>query len=224
MPIDAGLRQLRLLQLFDSQFPVGAFAHSGGLETYGQAGAGVDALRQIVSSQLDLGWGRGDLAAACLAWWCAGTADVNEAASALSARVGAFKVIPPVRDTSVRLGARTLKLVTQLYPALLSSIAIVPPHHAIVVGVVGRTLDLPLRELLLAYAHSLIAGSLAAATRCMPVSPVQAQTVLVELQPRLVSVVDRVIAAPEDALFTCTPALDVRCHQQSFLHTRLFQS
>jgi urease accessory protein len=58
----------------------------------------------------------------------------------------------------------------------------------------------------------------------MPVSPVQAQTVLVELQPRLVSVVDRVIAAPEDALFTCTPALDVRCHQQSFLHTRLFQS
>ena len=30
---------LRLFQLFDSQFPIGAFAHSGGLETYGQQGA-----------------------------------------------------------------------------------------------------------------------------------------------------------------------------------------
>jgi urease accessory protein len=89
---------------------------------------------------------------------------------------------------------------------------------------VGRGLDLPLRDLLLAYAHSLVAGGLAAATRCMPVSPLQAQTLLVELQPRLVTAVDRVLAAPADALFTCTPALDVRCHQQPFLHTRLFQS
>jgi urease accessory protein UreF len=29
---------------------------------------------------------------------------------------------------------------------------------------------------------------------------------------------------PEEALFTCTPALDIRCNQQAQLHTRLFQS
>ncbi len=224
MPTDSGVRQLRLLQIFDSQFPVGAFAHSGGLETYGQAGAGLAALREIVTSQIELGWGRGDLAAACLAWRAV---DANTSAPALhelSARVGAFKVIPPVRDTSVRLGGRTLNLVRRLYPELVSSIDVNPPHHAVVIGAVGRKLDLPLVELLLAYAHSLVAGSLAAATRCMRVSPVQAQTLLVELQPRLVRVVDRVAAAPDDMLFTCTPALDVRCHQQTFLHTRLFQS
>ena len=37
---------LRLLQLFDSQFPVGAFAHSGGLETYAAAGAALPQLRE----------------------------------------------------------------------------------------------------------------------------------------------------------------------------------
>jgi len=33
-----------------------------------------------------------------------------------------------------------------------------------------------------------------------------------------------VLDATEEDLFTCTPALDVRCHQQSGLRTRLFQS
>jgi urease accessory protein UreF len=52
----------------------------------------------------------------------------------------------------------------------------------------------------------------------------QAQELLVELQPRVVEAVAFVMTAPEEALFTCTPALDVRSHQQGLLHTRLFQS
>ena len=227
MPTESGtqgLQQLRLLQLFDSQFPIGAFAHSGGLETYGQSGAGVPALRELMANQIDLGWGRGDLAAACLAWTAAAGPDANCALARLGSRVGAYKVIPSVRDTSIRLGSRTLSLVKRLYPEVVGSLQIAPPHHAVVVGAVGQRLELPVRQLLLAYAHSLVVGSLAAATRCMPVSPTQAQTLLVELQPRLVDAVDRVQANPEAALFTCTPALDVRCHQQAFLHTRLFQS
>jgi urease accessory protein UreF len=58
----------------------------------------------------------------------------------------------------------------------------------------------------------------------MPVSPAQTQALIVELQPQLAEAVERVIAAPEDAMFTCTPALDIRCDQQGRLHTRLFQS
>ena len=51
------LALLRLLQLFDSQFPIGAFAHSGGLETYAQEGAALTELRELMASQLALGWG-----------------------------------------------------------------------------------------------------------------------------------------------------------------------
>ncbi len=45
----ADLHLLQLFQLFDSQFPVGAFAHSGGLETYGQAGARLPELRELLA-------------------------------------------------------------------------------------------------------------------------------------------------------------------------------
>jgi urease accessory protein len=215
---------LRVLQLFDSQFPVGAFAHSGGLETYGQSGAGLSALRELMTNQVALGWGRSEIAAACLAWSAASSPNALERLTRLSALTGACKVIPGVRDTSIRLGRRTLTLLRRLHPDLLGTLDIDPPHHAVIIGAAGRRLDVPRRELLLAYGQSLLAGALAAATRCMPVSPGQAQELIVELQPRLAEAVERAMRTPEDMLFTCTPALDVRCHQQLRLHTRLFQS
>jgi urease accessory protein len=218
------LGMLRLLQLFDSQFPVGAFAHSGGLETYGQAGARLPELRELIAAQIALGWGRGELAAAQLAW----TAMSRPAATAELARLGALisacKVVPSIRETSLRLGRRTLTLVQRLHPETLADLVIDPAHHAIVVGASGFRLGLPLTEMLLAYGHSLLAGSLAAATRCMAISPAQAQAVIVEHQPALAQAVERAVHGTEDLLFTGTPALDIRCHQQSALHTRLFQS
>ena len=212
---------LRLLQLFDSQFPVGAFAHSGGLETYAQGGADLRQLRELLLNQIALGWGRGELAAACLAWNAAqNPRDLDR----IAVRAGACKVVPAVRDASVRLGTRALTLLRRIYPDELHELNPHPPHHAVVIGAAGRSLSLPQRDLLLAHAQSLLAGALAAATRCMPLSPAQAQTLIVELHPHVAIAVARVLDDPEEALFTCTPALDIRCDQQGRLHTRLFQS
>jgi urease accessory protein len=215
---------LRMLQLFDSQFPVGAFAHSGGLETYAQAGAGLSELRSLLINQLALGWGRGELATACLAWNAAGGPSSACELDRLAARVGAVKVVPAVRDASIRLGTRTLALLRRLFRDEIGSLDPQPPHHALIVGAAGRLLQLPERELLLAYGQSLLTGALAAATRCMPISPAQAQSLIVELQPLLADAVERAIADPADAMFVCTPGLDIRCDQQGRLHTRLFQS
>jgi urease accessory protein len=219
-----GLATLRLLQIFDSQFPVGAFAHSGGLETYADAGLDLAGLRSLLLNEIELGWGRADLGAAVVAWRETTGPKASERLHILALRVEAYKVVPSVRDTSLRLGRRMLSLVARLYPELAIP-ELSRPHYAVVTGTVGRSLDLPCRELALAFGQSLVMSSLAAATRCMRVSPAQAQALIVELQPWIVRAVDRI---PEDvapdALYTCTPALDIRSHQQAFLHTRLFQS
>jgi urease accessory protein len=219
--MDADLRLLRLLQLFDSQFPVGAFAHSGGLETYAARGGSLPELRQVLRAQIELGWGRSELAAAWLAWHAAGGGDAA-ALDRLGLTLDAMKVVPAIRDMSRGLGRRTLDLLRRLHP---DGVPVIPhPHHAIVIGVAGRCLGLEARPLLLAFAHSLAAGTLASAVRCMPVAPAQAQSLLIEMQPRLGAAVTRAIDDPEGSLFTCTPALDLRSHQQASLHTRLFQS
>jgi urease accessory protein len=219
---------LRLLQLFDSQFPVGAFAHSSGVETYAALGGSVAELRQILRAQIELGWGRSELAAAYLAWRDPGDGpwppkpEGQRRLEDLAQTLDALKVIPSIRDTSLGLGRRTLDLVRRLYPG--AAIEIGRPHHAIVVGAVARRLGVDARDQLLAFAQSLAMGTLTAAIRCMPVSPAQAQELLVEAHPRISLAVEQAIADPDASLFTCTPALDIRSHQQAHLHTRLFQS
>jgi urease accessory protein len=238
------LAQLRLQQIFDSQFPVGAFAHSGGLETYAALGGGLTELREILHAQIVLGWGRSELAAAHLAWRAA-AGEKGDSPLFLSARqigppalidlekggsplfrlaqeVDALKVVPAVRNVSIGLGRRTLELLRRLYPD--AAVDVDPPHHAVVVGAAGRRLEIGVRELLLAYAQSLAMGTLTAALRCMTISPAQAQLLLGEAHEDLVRAVDRALEDPGAALFTCTPALDIRSHEQAFLRTRLFQS
>jgi len=216
-----GMAQLRLLQLFDAQFPIGSFAHSGGLETYAHLGAGPAELHEVLIHQLEMGSGRLDLAAASLAW---DRADAPDALETLAQLVDAWKVIPPVRRASLGLGQRTLLLVHRLFPDIAHPLGITCPHQAVVIGVLGRRLQVPQRPLLLGFGHAALTASLAAATRCMPLSPGRAQELLVALQPVLIRVVDQVLDDPDAALFACTPALDIRSHQQASLSTRLFQS
>jgi urease accessory protein len=240
MPTDLAL--LRLLQLFDSQFPVGAFAHSSGVETYAALGAGLPELREILQAQIELGWGRSELGAAYLAWQAAaekgdrslfgkgdrsvflGTGPEKGTCPLflLARTVDAIKVVPAVRCFSVGLGRRTLQLLRRVYPA--AAVDVDPPHHAVVIGAAGRRLGIEAPALLLGFAQSLAMGTLTAAIRCMPVSPTQAQELLTEAHPRISLAVEQAIADPEASLFTCTPALDIRSHQQAHLHTRLFQS
>ena len=220
MPTD--LARLRLLQLFDSQFPVGAFAHSSGVETYAALGGSVPELRQVLLAQIELGWGRSELAGAYRAWRAAESRDEGRELDRLARTLDALKVVPSIRETSIGLGRRTLDLVRRLYPDAAFEIS--RPHQAIVVGAVARRLGVDARDLLLAFAQSLAMGTLTAAIRCMPVSPAQAQELLVEAHPRISLAVERAIVDPEASLFTCTPALDIRSHQQAYLHTRLFQS
>ena len=219
---DGDLALLRLLQLFDSQLPVGAFAHSGGLETYAARGGSLPVLRQVLRAQIQLGWGRCELAAAWLAWHAADSPLQAAELERLAMVLDAVKVVPAIRDMSLGLGRRTQDLLRRLRPGCLPAVA--RPHHAIVIGVAGRILEIAPRALVLGFAQSLATGTVASALRCMPVSPVQAQALLIDVQPDLASAVAGAIADPQGCLFTCTPALDLRSHQQASLRTRLFQT
>jgi len=117
-----------------------------------------------------------------------------------------------------------LTLLERLYPERVTGLPLAKPHQAIVAGVFCGRMGIPEGDCVLAFAQSTVTASLAAATRSMVLSPGEAQEILTELQPSIVRQVDTVRADPEASLFSSTPALDIRCHQQAYLRTRLFQS
>ncbi|CAN5898265.1 urease accessory protein UreF [soil metagenome] len=212
------LALLRLLQLTDSQFPIGSFAHSSGLETYAQMGMDKEGLAEVLAAGLEHGFGWLDLAACALAF----QAETDAALQELCHEVTAWKPVPGLRETSLKLGKRMLTLMSRLYPEVV--VRLEEPHHPVVFGVLGRRLGIDSEPLLLALAQSTLTSSLAAATRCMSLSPEQAQEMLTNLQPQVIVAVERVLADPQANFFSATPALDVRAHQQAFLYSRLFQS
>ena len=210
---------LRLQQMFDSQFPLGGFAHSWGIETYAQRGLTPADLESLIGNMVVMGWGRLDLSAAALAH---GLPDDLPALERLAWEVDAMKVVAGPRQASLQMGRRTLALMDRLHPGACPDVS--PPHHCVVVGTSAAALGIPLPDLLAAYAQSSTMACLAAATRCMALGPARAQEVLAGLHPALMEAVDSALADPEAGMFTSTPALDIRCHQQAGLYSRMFQS
>jgi len=207
---------LRLMQIFDSQFPTGGFVHSGGLESYAQAGIDAAGLSELLRSFLSKGFGQLDLAAFTIVHGDPSRA--VEIAGCLAAR----KPIPTIRETSLRLGKRMQLLAQRLFGDKAPNLD--PAYHPAVAGTISAAIGADLEWALPAFAQSQVTGMLAAATRCMKLSPGQAQETLTSLQELISSVCAEVIENPEDHLWSCTPAMDIRCCQQLHLYTRLFQS
>lgn len=211
---------VRLLQLHDSQFPTGAFAHSNGLETYAQNAIDANDLRDLLAAQLAFGWGRLDLSGWVRAWHEPDT----HALDRLGADMSAWKPIPGLRSSSLRMGARTAKLVARLWPDLDDLRRLLHPHQAIVAGAVGRRVGLPLHDGVLAFAYATLGSSLNAATRCMPLSPERAQEIAIELTPAVVRAATRAADDPHGSFWSAVPGADLAAHAQARLTTRLFQS
>jgi urease accessory protein len=219
----------RFLQIADSAFPTGGFAHSGGLEAALHHGRGqtIEDLDAFVREHLwNVGraalpfvaaaferpgdvWDLDALADATLTSHVANRASRTQGRTFLATCARIFDEAP-VRDLDARARARDDRRV--------------PAHLAPVFGAALAGLGATLDEASSLHLYMALRSVASAAVRLGMVGPHEAQ----RLQQRQAATLDEVLAAckgvePEDAALVC-PLLEIMAATHDRLYARLFQS
>lgn len=169
-----------LLQVNDSQFPSGAYAHSFGLEELVQRGVvgkpqelEVFLHRQIVPGLLAF-----ELPFLLQAHTAAASGDL-EALQAMDCELDGWKLAAELRSASRRLGSRRLALVRKLAPAVeLDRYAEsgAPCHHLVVCALELRAM--PVAAVQCAFAYQTLSGYAYAAMKLMRLGQETAQALV----------------------------------------------
>jgi urease accessory protein len=214
-----------LLQVNDSQFPSGAYAHSLGLEGLVQSGRVVDAdsLARFLRDQISPALLAFDLPMLARAH-AAATAGKIEVLAEIDHEVNAWKLAEELREASRRMGSRRLALLRRLAPArCLDEFAhLGSPQHQIVVAALEMR-SIPVEVAAWAHAHQSMTGYVTAAVKLLRLGQERAQTVLREALAGLAARVPAAVGgAVEPGWFT--PMLEIASLQHARARERLFIS
>jgi urease accessory protein len=232
--LDRALPELWLLHLADSALPIGAFAHSFGVESLVAEGSlQVPDLRIFLKGWLEEA-GVAEAVFCRSAFSIGGQGEQRFPADHwldMNDCLGALKPARESRQGSAVLGRNFLRAVLAVgdFPRLRQAAAASQNlggavHHATAFGLVSAVLRLNQERAVGAYLHQSVAGFVSACQRLMPLGQTQAMQILWDLKPFILEAAQRSNSFTVDDVCCFLPLLDCGAMEHPALFTRLFIS
>ncbi len=226
------LSLLHLLHLCDSTLPIGAFAHSAGLETYVQKGVIINKsdAKRFVEAQLSQNIFYTDATLVSLAYDAAYNNDLDKILS-LDEICTAVKLPMEIREASNKLGIRLLKIFEKNEEFILPiryrySIAgnRALGHFCIAFGLLAHAMKINKEESLSGFYYNAATGFVTNAVKLVPLGQQDGQQMLMSLFPLIKELTQQSLAPDKDLIgYSCT-GFDIRCMQHEQLYSRLYMS
>lgn len=229
---------LSLLHFSDGLFPVGAYAHSFGLECYVAGGLICDSkgVESFLLSYLEGAAAPTDGVAALVSRKAAMAGSLaRERCVSIDRALDALKAASELRAASRQMGRQLLRVATELgrpfsqdgltghlFRAVESEET--PGHYSVAFGVVGAALGWSETELACAFLYSSCAGLVAAALRLLPLGQLAGQRILWALQPCIARLAAEVQGKGMDDIGSFAPGLEIAAMRHATLDARLFRS
>jgi len=215
----SALRFLQLLHLADSALPVGAAAHSFGLEgLVAENGLEVGDLLSFFRGYLEEA-GRLEAVFVLAGFDSSSTQQWQR----LNERMSAMKPARETREASLRLGKRLAGLAAEAF-AIPSQFNNGPSHFPLVFGHVSHCIAAPRDEVAAAYLHQSLSGLVSACQRLLPLGQTGAARLLWQLKPVILDTLAAAWKTDVDEVCLSQPLLDLASSRHPGLHTRLFIS
>lgn len=225
--------RLYLLQVNDALFPIGAYSHSQGLETYIQKGivkeekSALEFLTQKIKRNLLYT----ELLAARLCYEGAADNDL-EKIEQVEEILSASRIPMELREAAKKMGSRFAKTIrvldipfsSDMFERYLKEREGKAMSHCCIYGVFCAALGIGEEEALL---HYLYAQTSAMATNCVkaiPLSQSSGQRLLSECYPVMEEALREVKKLSKEDLCLSVPGFDLRSIQHERLYSRLYMS
>jgi urease accessory protein len=222
-----------LLQINDAAFPIGAYAHSYGLETYIQEGLVkcAESAAAFIGQYLRNSFLYTDLLAARLAYEAAQGCRLGEL-GLLEDLIFASRIPREAREASLKLGTRFVKTVALLLPqrTVFSDYAQsradekAKASHAVAYGVFSAAAGIRADDGMAAFLYAQAAALAACCVKTIPLSQTDGQRILSGCRALFGEILGNLAELGRDDLCRSCPGLDIRAMRHENLYSRLYMS
>ncbi len=97
-------------------------------------------------------------------------------------------------------------------------------HYAIAFAMYAHAQQINYKDALSAFYYNSLNGIVTNCAKLVPISQMDAQQILFQMQPLISELVEKQPGMPEELLGNCCVAQDIRCMQHEKLYTRIYIS